>query len=147
MSQIRLATASDLSQILDILPPYRSPGFNWDENIFRAEFSQTHTWVIEESGKIRAFLCLRDAIEAWEVSVLATRWDSRGQGFMMRLFESLIERYNKERHFWLEVHENNISAQKLYEKLGFRAEGHRGGYYSDGSAAILYTLPKVDSPS
>ncbi len=140
--KIRLASSRDLPQLLDLIRPYRSPAFNWGEDVFRQEFASSQTWVMERDSEIVAFACLRDAVDAWEISVLATHSESRGKGLMEALLKSLIERYGGERHIWLEVHEKNQAAQKLYEKLGFQLDAKRGGYYSDGSAALLYSLPK-----
>ncbi|MEZ0392274.1 MAG: GNAT family N-acetyltransferase [Pseudobdellovibrionaceae bacterium] len=142
MAQIRLATHGDLVQLLDLISPYQSPAFNWNENAFRNEFNFSQTWVLAEADEVQAFVCLRDSIEAWEISILATKSIYLQQGLMEALLKDLIERFNRERHIWLEVHEDNLPAQKLYEKLGFRCDGRRGGYYSDGSAAKLYSLSK-----
>jgi ribosomal-protein-alanine N-acetyltransferase len=38
---------------------------------------------------------------------------------------------------YLEVRETNESAQKLYEKLGYRKQGRRIGYYSNKEDALL----------
>lgn len=142
MSQIRLAHPEDLPQLLDLIRPFRSPAFNWDEKTFRSEFSFTETWVLEDHSQVLSFVCLRDVVDAWEISVLATDQKVQKQGHMEELLCFLIHKYGSERQFWLEVHEQNKSAQKLYEKLGFRNDGRRGGYYSDGSAALLYSLQK-----
>lgn len=139
---IRKAMDSDLEQILKIISPFVSPGFHWPEDLFRSEFATTETWVAEQDSEVRAFICLRDAVEAWEASVLATRQDCHGQGVMEFLLKHVIQRFGERRHIWLEVHEKNVPAQKLYEKLGFVNDGQRGGYYRDGSSALLYSLMK-----
>jgi len=38
----------------------------------------------------------------------------------------------------LEVREDNESAIRLYERLGFRRIGARSGYYADGATALRY---------
>jgi ribosomal-protein-alanine N-acetyltransferase len=57
---------------------------------------------------------------------------------------SLLEHFRRSlaegKEIWLEVHEGNDAARKLYEKQGFVAEGRRPRYYRDGGSAILYTL-------
>lgn len=141
-TRIREATSRDLPQILQLIRPFRSPAFNWNEELFRLEFANSHTWILEEGSEILAFVCLRDAVDAWEISVLATHEKHQGQGCMQALLKDLIQRFGYERHFWLEVHEKNLPAQKLYQKMGFQLDAKRGGYYSDGSAALLYSLPQ-----
>jgi ribosomal-protein-alanine N-acetyltransferase len=145
---VRKATDRDLPDLLQLIKPFRSPAFNWSEELFRSEFSNVQTWVLEKDHQdIVAFACLRDAVDAWEISILATHQDYHGQGCMQALLEDLVRKFGGERHFWLEVHEKNVAAQKLYEKMGFQHDGHRGGYYSDGSSALLYSLPKKQTPS
>jgi ribosomal-protein-alanine N-acetyltransferase len=139
---VRRAESSDLASLLKIIEPFVSPAFHWTESLFRAEFEYADTWVLEVDSEIQAFCCLRDAVDAWEVSVLATRKSCQGQGRMQALLQEIFRQNGRERHYWLEVHESNVGAQKLYEKIGFRRDGARGGYYSDGSAAFLYSLVK-----
>jgi ribosomal protein S18 acetylase RimI-like enzyme len=139
---IRLARSSDLGEILDLITPFRGPAFNWSEDLFRTEFAFAKTWILQDEEGISAFCCLRDAGDAWEISVLATRQDRQQQGCMKKLLGEIVAMRSQERHLWLEVHEKNTGAQKLYEKLGFQKSGARGGYYSDGSTAFLYSLTK-----
>ncbi len=137
---IRKAQASDLPELMEIIRPFQSPQFNWPEAVFSTEFANTECWVLSAHGKIQSFVCLRDAVAAFELSVLATRQGASGKGHMSSLILHVQSLYGHERQLWLEVHESNISAQKLYEKLGFQMTGRRGGYYQDGSQAFLYTF-------
>ncbi len=139
---VRRAKGSDLASLLEIIEPFVSPAFNWTEALFCAEFDYADTWVLEVDSDIQAFCCLRDAVDAWEISVLATKKSCQGQLLMQTLLREIFRQNGRERHYWLEVHEANVGAQKLYEKLGFQRDGARGGYYSDGSAAFLYSLVK-----
>jgi len=143
MKRIRLANSKDIPSLLKLIQPFRSPAFNWSEELYRQEFSHAQTWVLERDGAIAAFVCLRDAVEAWEISILATHEDFQRQGLMRDLLVDLISQFGHHRHLWLEVHESNIKAQALYKSLGFRLDGRRGGYYSDGTAALLFSLPKT----
>lgn len=139
---VREANKRDLPHLLRLIKPFHSPAFNWTDESFRLEFENSHTWVLEKDSEIAAFVCFRDAVDAWEISILATEQHHQKQGAMQALLQGLIDRFGSERHFWLEVHEKNVPAQKLYEKMGFQQDARRGGYYSDGSAALLYSLPK-----
>lgn len=136
---VRQALDSDFESLLQIIEPFLSPGFNWPEVLFRTEFDHADTWILEAGGEIQAFCCLRDAFDAWEISVLATRQSGQGQGYMQALLGEVFQRVGRGRQFWLEVHEGNVPAQKLYEKIGFKRDGARGGYYTDGSTAYLYS--------
>jgi|SRR6185312_6892770 len=136
---IRRATFADETELLDLLIPLQSSSFHWPANHFLSEFQACETWVLLIEDKIEAFICVRDAVDAWELSVLATKSSSQFKGHMTKLLKAVIEQYNRERQLWLEVHENNTSARKLYEKCGFESQGRRPSYYRDGAAAILYT--------
>lgn len=145
--QFRKAHADELAQLNLIIEPYLSPAFNWPPASFNSEFAHSETWVLIEPSagdeRVIAFCCIRDSIDAWEISLLATIKTHQGQGLMRHLLTRILQHYGRKRHFWLEVHESNVRAQKLYEQFGFIKEGHRGGYYTDGSSAYLYTLPKL----
>ena len=140
---IRRAEKSDHESLLALIKPFQSTQFNWSKPLFSSEFSSTECWVLEVQGEIQSFVCLRDAVDAFELSVLATRKGSHGKGYMSSLLYHIQELYGSERQLWLEVHESNGPAQKLYEKLGFQMTGRRGGYYQDGSQAFLYTFNRV----
>jgi ribosomal-protein-alanine N-acetyltransferase len=141
--EIRRATFADEDALLELIAPLQSAEFSWPRESFLSEFQTAHTWVLEIRQRIEAFVCVRDAGEAWELSVLATRQSEQGKGFMKTLLQRLISQYNHQRQLWLEVHEKNVAAQKLYEKCGFECQGTRLAYYRDGGAALLYTKPKL----
>jgi ribosomal-protein-alanine N-acetyltransferase len=92
-----------------------------------------------ENGELAAFILYRDVGEAWEISFLATVPAARGQGIMNRLLMALIGQKPADRAIWLEVHESNEPALKLYAKVGFHQVGHRPRYYKDGGAAMLFS--------
>jgi ribosomal-protein-alanine N-acetyltransferase len=141
--KIRRAQTFDCERIQEIINPYLGPAFNWPPESFQSEFAFAETWVLEVKGQLEAFVCVRNAISAWEISVLGTRKESRKMGFMKKLLSGVIDHYGRKRQFWLEVHEANQPAQSLYKSMGFQFEGRRGGYYQDGSSALLLTLSEI----
>lgn len=90
------------------------------------------------SGVIHAFVIYQDTGEALDISVLATDPSVQKQGRMKELLKTLLDSKEGDRKVWLEVHEQNLAARNLYEKLGFTVQGRRTKYYRDGSDAILY---------
>jgi ribosomal-protein-alanine N-acetyltransferase len=88
--------------------------------------------------EILAFVLYRDVGEALEISFLATARNHLGKGYMAELLSSWLKQKPESKAIWLEVHEKNVPARKLYEKLGFRESGKRPRYYADGGAAVLY---------
>jgi ribosomal protein S18 acetylase RimI-like enzyme len=91
-------------------------------------------------GEVLAFVCLRDLTQAWDLTMVATKLERQRSGVMEKLMSFIIGKYAIDRPLWLEVHQNNRGAQKFYKKMGFQHTGNRGGYYSDGSAALLFTF-------
>jgi ribosomal-protein-alanine N-acetyltransferase len=139
--QIRRAHFDDEASLLDLIADHQTAAFYWPQDQFLSEFQTAQTWVLTVENRIEAFVCVRDAADAWELSVLATRKNCEGQGHMKTLLRAIISEYGHQRQLWLEVHEKNGAARKLYEKCGFESQGRRPSYYRDGAAAILYTRP------
>ncbi len=75
-----------------------------------------------------------------EVNFLLTFPEYRRQGLMARLMGELIAKHPL-CTFWLEVHAKNLKAQRLYQKLGFKNNGLRQAYYSDGGDGLLFERP------
>ena len=69
--------------------------------------------------------------------------DFQNHGIASKLFEKIFElAKSKNMNVSLEVCENNITAQKLYSKLGFVIRRERKNYYSNGETCyeMLKTL-------
>jgi ribosomal-protein-alanine N-acetyltransferase len=76
------------------------------------------------------------------VAVAAAR---RRQGVGRAMLTALLARAHAHgcRSAVLEVRRENETARRLYEGLGFRAEGVRKGYYTDGEDAMIYLLDRL----
>jgi ribosomal-protein-alanine N-acetyltransferase len=139
---VRRIEKRDITQILSWLPQLHGASFNWDEERLESELSYAETWVLEEEVKIQAFVCERLLPEAIEWTALATAPDRQKKGCMQTLLNERLTclRAAKEspRQVWLEVHENNAGALKLYRNLGFVQTGSRAKYYRDGGTALLF---------
>jgi ribosomal-protein-alanine N-acetyltransferase len=75
-----------------------------------------------------------------ELLRIATVPEARRRGVARGLLEKALVKL-RERDVavcHLEVREDNTPAIALYESAGFARVGRRGGYYRDGSAALLY---------
>lgn len=143
MSDIRALEAADASMIFDLMSRAHAVaevpiGPHWDRAQVEAECHQGGWVSVDASGQVEAFILYRDLGAAQEVTFLATHPDLRQKGVMSRLVIHLIKSRLPGIELWLEVHEKNISARRLYEKCGFRQVGARPRYYSDGGSACLY---------
>ena len=72
-----------------------------------------------------------DSDEVMVLHVLAVHPDHRGKGLARRLVENVIEQERKtgKKALRLDVIENNTTAEKLYQKLGFRYIQTKTLYY------------------
>ncbi|UYL08486.1 GNAT family N-acetyltransferase [Bdellovibrio sp. SKB1291214] len=117
------------------------PQFYWPADMLGAEMATAEAVGIFEGEELAGFILYREVPGAWEISLVATHPKFQRRGLMEKLIQHLIAAKGQRRELWLEVHESNHSAQKLYEKLGFKLTGRRPRYYKDGATALLYSCP------
>ena len=77
-------------------------------------------------------------IDYWEV--LSAQ---RGKGLSWSVFQALLQLGPSQGvgpwdRVWLEVHEANQAAIKIYESFYFQKVGYRPRYYKDGGGALVY---------
>lgn len=113
--------------------------FYWPKDLLGAEMATAEAVGIFQDDTLVGFILYRDLPNAWEISLVASDPQFRRQGYMEKLLAHLIAAKGQGKELWLEVHEENVPAQKLYEKLGFKEVGRRPRYYNDGATAILYS--------
>jgi ribosomal-protein-alanine N-acetyltransferase len=114
-------------------------GPNWSTEQIETECRTGLGLVLKTAaGQTQAFIIARDIGAAIEISFLATASDARGHGRMARLIRELTARLPAGKAIWLEVHEANAPARRLYERCGFESVGKRPKYYADGGTAVLY---------
>lgn len=115
--------------------------FFWPEEMLGSELATAEAVGVFEGNELAGFVLYRVNPQAWEISLVASHPRYRRAGYMKALILHLIGAKGQDRELWLEVHEKNVKAQNLYEKLGFVRRGHRPKYYQDGATAYLYTCP------
>lgn len=116
------------------------PQFYWPEDMLDAEMLSTEMVGVFDGETLVGAVLYRELPEAWEISLVVTSPAFRQRGYMQFLLKHLSDAKGQERELWLEVHEENVPAQKLYEKLGFKEVRRRPRYYKDGGTAIIYSL-------
>lgn len=114
----------------------------WNNNILKEELSKKECKYIVaklDDGTVVGFAGILINYDFVEIMNIVVRKKYRGQGFGHKLLEELIN-ISKQNNFNclnLEVNEKNISAIKLYEKVGFERIGVRKKYYNNIDDAIL----------
>lgn len=120
----------DLPEIAAI--EQKSYAFPWSENIFRDCLRVGYTCrAMDLAGQIVGYAVM--SLGAGEAHILnvCVREEFRGVGLGKRLLEHLMERATAAgvNEAFLEVRPSNLSAIRLYERLGFEQIGIRRGYY------------------
>lgn len=131
---------SELQKLVDSLE--KGPGFSWSAEKIQDELKSSEAWGLWAEEELRAFVLWREGLDVYEIMVLGTAPEFRQKGAMKRLLSHLIAGCQKA--VWLEVHESNSAAIKLYQHLGFQPSGIRKNYYSDGASAVLMSLIRKD---
>lgn len=112
----------------------------WPESMILESLRNHRGWALADTQGVVAFVLIQVLPDAWEILHLATHPRGRRQGLMRRLLDCILPLRASDKRVWLEVHEANNPACRLYESIGFKEVGRRVSYYSDGGAAVLYNL-------
>jgi ribosomal-protein-alanine N-acetyltransferase len=153
MPVITPMTVADLDEIM--LIERQSFHDAWSRRMYLTDLAQNHlaTYLVLRSHRpglpeVLAYggfwLLAEEAHIATIASHPAWRGCGMGQWLLIGLLDAAIERNVK--RSTLEVRADNISAQRLYEKLGFEATGLRKRYYRDGEDGLIMTTPSLDTP-
>ncbi len=153
MPTITPMTVADLDEIMHI----EKQAFHdaWSRRMYLADLTQNRlaTYLVLRPGRPElpevlaygGFWLLGDEAHiATIASHPAWRGCGLGQWLLIGLLDAAIERGAQ--RSTLEVRAGNISAQRLYEKLGFEAAGLRRRYYRDGEDGLIMTTPPLDAP-
>jgi ribosomal-protein-alanine N-acetyltransferase len=127
---VRPMMDADLAEVAGI--EQRSYSFPWSENIFRDCLRVGYICrALDLNGQIIGYGVM--SLGAGEAHVLnvCVLHEFRNVGFGRRLLEHLLERASGAgvNEAFLEVRPSNLSAIRLYQRLGFEQIGIRRGYY------------------
>ena len=139
---ISIMNSKDLEDIKDIL----SQEFDdfWTYNTFKSELENPNSKYIvaKTQDKIIGFAGIWKVIDIAHITNIVTAKAFRNKGIGSIMLSSLIELVQSENDInsiTLEVNTNNIPAQKLYKKFGFKNAGLRKKYYNNTDDAIILT--------
>ena len=146
--RIRPMSLADLPAVLEIEKEcFPAP---WSERIFRdvLDLDYYHFLTAILDGEVAGYCGYIRSFETADIANIAVRGSLRRSGIGEKLLRKLMDdgyRAGVER-FSLEVRASNTPAIALYEKLGYRQEGLRRGYYENPreDALILWTPEKSD---
>ena len=116
-------------------------GLNWDRPKLEESLKSAQTLSIYQNTEPSAIIIYRvTSAEVVEIDLLMTWRKFQRQSLMKFLFLEFLAQFKGFKEVWLEVHEKNLPARALYQKLGFQEIGRRPRYYLDGGAAIVCSL-------
>ena len=116
----------------------------WSPSILKQELenSSSQYFVAVIDTEIAGFGGIWKAVDDCHITDIVVRKDLRKLGIGSLILEKLIQAAKDKmvNSITLEVNANNIPAQKLYEKYGFKIVGIRKKYYNNTDDAIIMTL-------
>jgi ribosomal protein S18 acetylase RimI-like enzyme len=139
-------TTEHAFEVLNIIKEQSSKGTpQWSVQQVTDELRTAESLGLFLDSHLCAFVLFKILVpEQIDISFLATKVSVQRQSLMSKLIGELVLKLRDSSPFdaelWLEVHEQNLAARALYEKLSFAEVGTRQHYYSDSGHAILYSL-------
>lgn len=117
----------------------------WKPSILKQELenSSSHYFVAIQEDEIIGFGGIWKAVDDCHITDIVVKKSYRMHGIGSTILEKLIQIAKNDEiinSLTLEVNVNNIPAQKLYEKFGFKTLGVRKKYYNNTDDAIIMTL-------
>ena len=132
---IRNATINDIRRIDEIGSLIKEDFVNkYDISSF-LNYDYSKLYVYEEE-KVIGFIQLEEHFEIIDLINIAVDEEYHGKNIGTKLIEYALSNTNAEK-MMLEVRESNISAIKLYEKVGFKEINRRKKYYGNEDAIIM----------
>ncbi len=129
-SRLRPLVVADLDRVMEI--ETRAYDFPWTHGIFRDCLRVGYCcWCYEKEGLIEGYGVMSVAAGESHILNLTVRPESHRQGIgskLMQHFLQLARRHDADIAM-LEVRPSNLSAIRLYEKMGFSEVGVRQNYY------------------
>jgi len=97
----------------------------------------------EHEPRVLGYIVARETAGELHINNVAVREDQRRRGIGIALLTKIVEEARRMQvtTAFLEVRSGNLSAQALYEKVGFRAIARREGYYTEPKEdAVIMSL-------
>jgi ribosomal-protein-alanine N-acetyltransferase len=145
---IRRLAYSDLPAVLAI--ERRSFTTPWSLAMFVLELSKPSGICLAATheGRLAGYLVCSRYADVWHLMNVAIEPRRRREGIATSLLRELLTTAGPSARYTLEVRTSNRPAIAMYERLGFRAAGHRRGYYHDnGEDAVIMWLEPSNNPA
>ena len=138
-------STEDLDQVIEI--EKTAFPYPWSRNIFQRELTYDWAHLIgrldDQSGRLVAYVNYWLVYDEVHVLNIAVHKDDRRHGHGAAMLDHVVafSRMHRCATITLEVRRNNLSAQALYKRFGFKQVGIRPRYYvEDGEDALVMVL-------
>jgi ribosomal-protein-alanine N-acetyltransferase len=142
--EIRRAEEKDIPAITDLEAVCFEGKDPWSYGAFYNEIvensDKTLYLVALTDSKVVGYMGVWKILDEGHITNVAVDPDHRRQHIAEKIIKEMIKRTSEEgiTSWTLEVRADNEPAIRLYEKMGFREEGVRPGYYEyDGTDALI----------
>lgn len=120
---------TSIDDLKDILNEYKN-----NIDIVSSEFLKIYSYVVDNN--IVSFIIFNIMYEKCEIVHIFTKEEYRRRQIAQKLILEILNDFSLE-NITLEVSEKNLSAIKLYEKLGFKKVAIRKNYYNDSNGILM----------
>lgn len=129
---LRVMDRADLPRVMEIeRASFTTP---WTRATFLGLLDRPDSYLVvaEIEGRVVAYAVFWQVLDQAELGDIAVDPEWRRRGVGARVLEHVLDRAAEQgvRELYLEVRESNRTAQRLYERYGFRIVGRRRNYYS-----------------
>jgi ribosomal-protein-alanine N-acetyltransferase len=143
---VLVLTASHLELISKLLENKESSAFDsWSLHDVKSAILTDTVFGLVNNQDLLGLLVTKGNPDAIEILYVYTRPELRGRGYAEVMIRALMNKLGSLKELWLEVHEQNAPAVRLYERLGFKLVGKRENYYADGARALLFSFKPLQT--
>jgi len=128
---IEKMTISDIPEVVTIERQSFSDPWEEESFLFDLNNEKAYPLVTKIAGRVVGYICLWIVLDEMQIANIAVSKEYRRQGIGEKLLNYILAlaQESKCQEISLDVRKSNISALKLYEKLGFEKKGRRKNYY------------------
>lgn len=139
LRSLNLSPNEAVHQILSGWQDKKLYGFNWDESKVLQELRSNSHYALAVAGRIEVLITFKEIFPEAEINFVLKSYKAPSERAETTLLH-LIDSRRQIQKWWLEVHEKNLAAQKIYLKVGFEQISLRKNYYPDGGSALIYCI-------
>lgn len=139
LGSVRLAESQDVPFLAQIAT--RSDSDGWTELEIQSAFCPNRdvwVWVCSGRDEIAGFAVFQSVLDEAELLYMLVDRHAQKQGIGQYLLQQSFQRLRARGvgRCFLEVRQHNLSAQRLYRRLGFSIVGQRKAYYPASQTSV-----------